>query len=62
MSAGRDLPSVYDGIYRAGLSYGMTKEMIAQIVKLLASNVDFQAQLKPSDSLEAFFFDLKRYN
>ncbi|PZM09436.1 M23 family metallopeptidase [Rhizobium tubonense] len=54
-SVGRDLPRVYDGVYRAGLSYGMTKEMIAQIVKLLASNVDFQAQLKPTDSLEAFF-------
>jgi murein DD-endopeptidase MepM/ murein hydrolase activator NlpD len=54
-TAGRDLPRAYDGIYRAGLSYGMTKEMIAQIVKLLASNVDFQAQLKPTDSLETFF-------
>jgi len=39
-AAGRDLPRAYDGIYRAGLSYGMTKEMIAQIVRLLASNVD----------------------
>ena len=55
VAAGRDLPRVYDGIYRAGLAYGMTREMIAQIVKLLASNVDFQAQLKPTDSLEAFF-------
>ncbi|HEY0120956.1 MAG TPA: M23 family peptidase, partial [Rhizobium sp.] len=55
VSAGRDLPNVYDGVYRAGLSYGMTKEMVAQIIKLLASNVDFQAQLKPTDSLEAFF-------
>ena len=53
--AGRDLPRVYDGIYRAALSYGMTKEIISQIIKLLASNVDFQAQLKPTDSLEAFF-------
>ncbi len=55
LTAGRDLPRVYDGIYRAALSYGMTTEMVAQIVKLLASNVDFQAQLKPTDSLEAFF-------
>jgi murein DD-endopeptidase MepM/ murein hydrolase activator NlpD len=55
VAAGRDLPRVYDGIYRAGLSYGMTREMIAQIIKLLASNVDFQAQLKPTDMLEAFF-------
>ena len=55
VASAHDLPSAYDGVYRAGLSYGMTNEMIAQIIKLLASNVDFQAQLKPTDSLEAFF-------
>jgi murein DD-endopeptidase MepM/ murein hydrolase activator NlpD len=53
--SGRDLPSVYDGIYRAGLSYGMNKEMTALLVKLLASNVDLQAQLRPTDTIEAFF-------
>lgn len=53
--AGRELPSVYDGIYRAALSYGMSKEMTALVVKLLASSVDLQAQLKPTDSIEAFF-------
>ena len=55
ISSGRDLPRVYDGVYRAALSYGMNGGMVAQIIKLLASNVDFQAQLKPTDSLEAFF-------
>ncbi|MCD7110696.1 M23 family metallopeptidase [Rhizobium sp. DKSPLA3] len=55
ISAGRDLPRVYDGVYRAALSYGMNQGMVAQLIKLLASNVDFQAQLKPTDSLEAFF-------
>ncbi|WP_454852046.1 M23 family metallopeptidase [Rhizobium binxianense] len=54
-AAGQNLPRVYDGIYRAALSYGMTKDMTALIIKLLASNVDFQAQLKPTDNLEAFF-------
>ena len=54
-AAGQNLPRVYDGIYRASLSYGMTMDMTALIIKLLASNVDFQAQLKPSDYLEAFF-------
>ncbi|MDE1156942.1 MAG: M23 family metallopeptidase [Neorhizobium sp.] len=53
--AGRELPSVYDGIYRAALSYGMTTDMTALMVKLLASNVDLQAQLKPTDAIEAFF-------
>lgn len=53
--AGRDLPSVYDGIYRAALSYGMNRDMTALLVKLLASNVDLQAQLRPTDKIEAFF-------
>ncbi|HEX2146416.1 MAG TPA: M23 family metallopeptidase, partial [Pseudorhizobium sp.] len=53
--SGRELPRVYDGIYRAALSYGMTAEMTGLLVKLLASSVDLQAQLKPSDKIEAFF-------
>lgn len=55
VQAGSDLPRVYDGVYRAALSYGMNETMIAKIIKLLASNVDFQAQLKPTDKLEAIF-------
>lgn len=51
----RDLPRIYDGIYRATLSYGMNKDMTALVIKLLASNVDFQAQLKPTDTMETFF-------
>ncbi|MCJ7994228.1 M23 family metallopeptidase [Rhizobium cremeum] len=52
---GRDLPRVYDGIYRAALSYGMSRDMTALIIRLLAANVDFQAQLKPTDTMEACF-------
>lgn len=55
VQAGRELPRVYDGIFRAALSYGMTQKMTTSLIKLLASNVDFQAQLKPTDTLEAFF-------
>lgn len=50
-----DLPSVYDGISRAALAYGMTDTMRIQLVKMLASDVDLQAKLNPSDQLEAFF-------
>ncbi|MAY62315.1 MAG: peptidase M24 [Rhizobiales bacterium] len=53
--AGRTPPSVYDGIYRAGIEYDMPVDMIDQVIHLLASNVDFKAQLHPTDSLEAFF-------
>ncbi|KAG7666495.1 hypothetical protein KSW81_001143 [Nannochloris sp. 'desiccata'] len=57
MMSGRDLPRVYDGIYRAALSYGMNQDLTAQVVRLLAANVDFQAQLKSTDMLEAVFSD-----
>ena len=51
----RDLPRIYDGIFKASLSYGMDVEMTEKVIRLLASNVDFQARLKPSDRLEAVF-------
>lgn len=50
-----DLPNVYDGIYRAAYSYGMSRPMTQQLVRLLASDVDFQARLNPADRIEAFF-------
>jgi murein DD-endopeptidase MepM/ murein hydrolase activator NlpD len=50
-----NLPSVYDGIYRAAYSYGMSKRMTQQLVKLLASDVDFQSRLKPADDIEVLF-------
>ncbi|AKI03284.1 metalloendopeptidase-like membrane protein [Hoeflea sp. IMCC20628] len=55
VASGRDLPNIYDGIYRAGLFYGMSTDMVGQIIRMLASNVDFQSPLKASDTLEAFF-------
>ncbi|PRD40930.1 peptidase M24 [Phyllobacterium phragmitis] len=50
-----NLPSVYDGICRAALAYGMTEAMTTQLVKMLASDVDLQATVTPTDQLEAFF-------
>lgn len=50
-----NLPNIYDGIYRAAYSYGMSKKMTRQLVRLLASDVDFQSRLNPSDRLEVLF-------
>ena len=50
-----DLPSVYDGIYRAAFAYDLTPRMARQLIKMLASNVDFQSRLNPSDELKVFF-------
>jgi murein DD-endopeptidase MepM/ murein hydrolase activator NlpD len=50
-----DLPRVYDGIYRAAYSYGMSREMTQRLIKLLAADVDFQSRVSPKDRLEVFF-------
>jgi murein DD-endopeptidase MepM/ murein hydrolase activator NlpD len=50
-----NLPNIYDGIYRAAFSYGMSKKMTQQLVKLLASGVDFQSRLSPSDRMDVLF-------
>ena len=55
VASGRDLPRVYDGVFKASLAYGMTVEMTEKIVRMLASSVDYQTRLKPTDSLEALF-------
>ena len=49
-----DLPTAYDGIYRAAYSYDLTPRLTKQLIKMLAAEVDFQARLNPSDELEVF--------
>ncbi|WP_176082434.1 M23 family metallopeptidase [Martelella sp. HB161492] len=48
---------VYDGIYRAALSYGLTDDMVAELISLLASKIDLQATAGPDDHMELFFSD-----
>lgn len=50
-----NLPSIYDGIYRAAYSYGLSTKMAQQVIKLLASDVDYQSRLNSSDRLEVLF-------
>ncbi len=50
-----NLPTVYDGIYRAAYSYGMSRDMTGRLIKLLASDVDFQSRLNPADRIEVLF-------
>jgi murein DD-endopeptidase MepM/ murein hydrolase activator NlpD len=50
-----DLPRIYDGIYNAAYSYGLTPDMTQKLIRLLASDVDYQSRLSPSDKLEVFF-------
>ena len=50
-----DLPTVYDGIYRAAYAYDLTPRMAKQLIKMLAASVDYQAQLNPGDTLKVFY-------
>lgn len=50
-----DLPTIYDGVYRAALSHGMNREITGELIRVLGNNVDLQAHLNPTDRLETFF-------
>lgn len=50
-----ELPSVYDGLYRAAYAYDLTPRMAKQLIKMLASEVDFQSRLSPADRLQVFY-------
>ncbi|MDN5927843.1 MAG: M23 family metallopeptidase [Hyphomicrobiales bacterium] len=50
-----DLPTIYDGIYRTAYSYGMSEEMTRQLIKIMASDVDYQSRLSPADRLTVLF-------
>ncbi|MAS13085.1 M23 family metallopeptidase (plasmid) [Nitratireductor rhodophyticola] len=50
-----DAPTIYDGIYRASLSHGLTEPMTRQLVRLLSTNVDLQAPIGPEDQIEMFY-------
>ncbi len=50
-----DLPTVYDGIYRAAYAYDLTPRMAKQLIKMLASDTDFQSRLGPADRLQVFY-------
>lgn len=51
----KQLPSIYNGIYRAALSQNLTNSLARQLIKIFAFDVDFQTRISPSDTLEAFY-------
>ncbi len=49
------LPNVYDGIFRAAMSQGLTKQHAMRIVRTVAFDVDFRTTIGPKDELEVFY-------
>ncbi|KAA0968859.1 M23 family metallopeptidase [Aureimonas fodinaquatilis] len=49
------MPTVYDGIYQASLSYGLDNRLVRRLIGILASDLDFQARLDPKDKLTVLY-------
>ncbi|MBX3597399.1 MAG: M23 family metallopeptidase [Rhizobiaceae bacterium] len=50
-----NLPTVYDAINRAASSYGISRSMTRSLLRLFASDVDFQSRVNPTDRMELLF-------
>lgn len=50
-----NLPTVYDGISRAAESYGLSRASTRSLMRMLASEVDFQARVNSKDRIEVLF-------
>jgi len=55
VAAGGNLPTIYDGVYRAAFSYGMSRDSAKKLIRLLAGEVDLQTRVRQSDRLEVLF-------
>lgn len=52
--AASNLPTVYNGIYRAALNEGLGRDLADQLIKIMAFDVDFRSRVAPTDMLEVF--------
>ena len=48
------LPSIYDAIYRAGLSEGLSVDLANALIRIFAFDVDFKSKVSFQDDLSAF--------
>lgn len=55
LAGASNMPSAYDGIYRAALSQGLSLEHARRVVRTVAFDVDFRAPVQPGDGLEVFY-------
>lgn len=53
--ASGNLPTIYDAINRAASSYGVSHAATLSLLRMFASDVDFQSRVLPTDRLELLF-------
>lgn len=49
------MPTVYDGLFQAALAHGLDERLSQRLIRMLASDVDFQARLSPTDRLTVLY-------
>jgi len=49
------LPTLHEGLWGSGLTLGMSDEILKNLVHIFSYDVDYQARLSPSDSLEVIY-------
>ena len=50
----KNLPTIYDAIYRTAFAEGLTKDLASSLIKIFAFDVDFRTRINPEDQLELF--------
>ncbi len=48
---------LYDSLYQTALKQEMPKQVISDLIRVFANDVDFQRSVQPGDSFEAFYDD-----
>ncbi len=48
------IPKLYDAVYQTALKQEMPPQLIDQLIRIFAYDVDFQARITPGDSMEVF--------
>jgi murein DD-endopeptidase MepM/ murein hydrolase activator NlpD len=51
---GGSMPRLYDAVYETALEQEVPSELIEQIVRIFAYDIDFQSRISPGDSIEIF--------
>jgi murein DD-endopeptidase MepM/ murein hydrolase activator NlpD len=51
---GSAMPRLYDAVYETALEQEVPTELIEQIIRIFAYDVDFQSRITPGDSIEIF--------
>ncbi len=48
------MPTIYDAIYRASLTQGLSNDIARKLVRIFSSDVDFNATISPKDEMSVF--------